>query len=312
MFSTPGSVRPRRSAICLSIALFAGLVAVASPGPRAEAGSSSVALKGVNVLYGSKTGMTPVTLDREIVVSLSRLAELASLEGRGRALGFALIGPAPASGPRPFLSLARLGFCGARGCSGGKDEVATFTTFDGDYDLSAGTVTLPRGDYHLYLIADGAPARVIFPLPGLQGRSRVRPAGAADFGVTEPEVGVHETSTNTIYSNGDVLDMSGRQSYSLNALRVESTAWAAGQIAHCIYDEDPPPAPAGFGPGCPGGANVPVTDVLVSPFPGTRIYATAATRSGPGILGHGSWAATAAVVNDVDAVAFHLDFVSLP
>lgn len=312
VLSTPGSVRPKRAAICLALSLFAGVVAVATPGPRAEAGPASVALGGVNVLFGNKTSMTPVTLDREVVVSLYGLSKLVSLEGRGRSLGFALIGPPVSSGPRPFLSRVRLGFCGSPGCSSGKDEVASFTTFDGDYDLAEGKVTLPKGDYHLYLIADGAPARVVFNLPGLEGRARFRPLGKARFGVTEPEVGVHETATNTIYSNGDVLDMSGEQSYNINALRVESTAWAAGQIAHCIYDQDPPPAPAGFGPGCPGGASVPVTDVLVSPIPGTRIYATAATRSGPGILGHGSWAATAAVVDEVDAVAFHLDFVSLP
>jgi hypothetical protein len=254
--------------------------------------------------------MTRVTLSREVVVSLGE-GTGAAIRGAGRSVGFVLVGATPVDGDIPLYAQIRLGLCGRASCTPTEDETAEITVYDGDYDLEQQTLRLPRGDYLLYLVADRAPATVTFRLPGLPGTARLRPRGVAEGGVTEPAVAIHESQTHTVYSNGDVFDMKGRGSLSLNALRVRADAWVGGQAATCLYDEAPPAAPLGFAPGCPLGQNTLVTDTLITPIPRTRIYISAAERDGPGVLGHGSWLASAAAVSEIDAVGFHLDFVGV-
>lgn len=311
-FMTAATSRTARSllrTIGLLTALLVTLPLVAA-GPAPAEAATSPKLKGTNLISGSRAGMVTVTLPRDVRISLTGMGDLVDIEGAGRAAGFVLIGTEPVDGSHPFLSATRVGFCGEVGCSPGKAERAKFGFYEGDYD--AETLRLPAGTYHLYVVADGRRVDVRLELPGLPGTARFRPTGAADFEVTEPTVAVHEQALSTVYSNGDAFEMSGNQSFSLNALRIRATAWGGGQIAHCIYDETPPPSPAAFGPGCPAGMNVPVTDAVVTAVPLTRIYATGAARYGAGVLGHGSWYGAAAAVEEADAVGFNLDFDALP
>ena len=302
---------PHRLAATLGVAvLLLALLASSSRVPAAAAGSSP--LKGQNVISGNRTKLMQVVLPADVDMPTRRLGRTVDIAGAGRAAGFALIARRPVDGVRHLYSVVRAGFCGVEACAPGATERASFLFFDGDERTDDATIELPAGDYLLYVIADGAPVTVTLRLPGLTGQARMRPATVADFEVTEPTVSAHETHSSTVYSNGDSFDMSGPESFSFNALRIQAAAWGGGQIGHCIYDEDPPPAPAAFAPGCPAGTNVPVTDAVAAPVPSVRIYATGVARYDPGVLGHGSWYASAAAVEEADAVGFNLDFDALP
>lgn len=302
---------PHRLASIVGVAVLLLALLASSSRVPAEASARSP-LKGLNLISGTRTRVTKVVLPADVTMPLRRLGAAVEVTGGGRAAGFALVAKRPVDGARPFYSYFRAGFCGVEACLATEDESASFLFYEGDTRTDDDTIELPAGDYLLYVIADGARVTVKLRIPELTGRSRLRPAGRADFEVTEPTVAVHETKSSTVYSNGDSFDMSGSESFSFNALRIRAAAWGAGQIGHCVYDQQPPPSPVAFAPGCPEGTNVPVTDAFVTPVPLTRIYATGAGRTSPGIIGHGSWYAAAAAVEEADAVGFNLDFDELP
>ena len=303
-----GGRRTRASLIvAAALSLVAGLLAFSTP--EAAAGTNLRLLKGSNVISGTTTSGMSVVLPRDSSVDVDNLGRYVGLTGGGRMSGLILTGSDLKDASRPFLAVLRAGFCGAPGCTPKKSQRAGFGFFKGS-SSSSGYLTLPAGEYQLYLVADGAPVRATLELPGLRGRARLTPSRSVVSSITEPALGVGEGPGGTFYSGGESYDVKGLEGFSFNALRLKAEAWGAGEVAHCIYDEAPP-EPVAFAPGCPAGQNFPITDAVVTTIPYTRVYGSGVARNGAGPMGHGVWYAAAAAVTEAADLSFFIDFAPL-
>lgn len=166
------------------IAVFVLVLTLAPPSVAApkERSSSSLALRRVNVLSGSATGYVPVKLEERAVLDFNAFAP----SGGGFDRLFREGGPTPAidieggsfagfmltnasvrqSGP--VVMAGTFKNCKAR-CKPG--EIMNFS-----YPISTGkTIGLKPGDYRLFLITSGDPARVTFRFDsGPTGRVKLR------------------------------------------------------------------------------------------------------------------------------------------
>ncbi|MDQ3952363.1 MAG: hypothetical protein M3279_05290 [Actinomycetota bacterium] len=232
----------------LACALFAAGVSVARverAAPRiqpAEGRGSAVVLGGRNVIVGSTTAAVPVRLPASARVDLD-------VEGNGRIVGLALLGDPYGSRPERgrFLFGGRAADCAAAGCEPGQTYQYLY---DGSYDTPERPL-LRAGRYVLYLIADGAPARVVLELDGLRGKVRIAPGKAEDVDLQTPATRFDRNGEGgTVWWAGSSFD-AGEVGLTFSALYVKGPVLAGTTVEHCQYGVvSPPPAEVAYGPHC--------------------------------------------------------------
>lgn len=283
------------------IAIAAAMTAAATLAPRADAAPPSLA--GRTVLTGSSTAGIRVHLPRPVSVSLT--TSIARVTGDGRAVGFALVPAARLADPRRLVyGHVRFGFCNVAGCRAAETSGGVFA-FNAPEDTDR--VTLPRGDYQLYLVADGRPVTVELTLPGLTGRTTIRPNVRNRFGPHTPTARVPGGSRN-VSGAGDFYDFRGFGGISVQAVGLATGPWVAGNVGDCVYEGRPPVAQVAFFPRCPEGSGSQVVDGVVSPLAIHRQYYFAPIMLlRAGTLGHGAWYAAVGVVSDAAVPSFQLE-----
>src|SRR3954447_19636206 len=149
--------------VAVVVALLCGATATG-----AAAATALPALAGTTVIAGSKSARLRVTVPRAArlpMVSTPDFGESAwTATGAGRFLGFVL---RPAGGPgtdsTPTVVGAKLTHCYAAACQPAATAVQRVDVFSFAANR-AGGFTIPAGTYDLYLLADGAPAKLTLRL----------------------------------------------------------------------------------------------------------------------------------------------------
>jgi hypothetical protein len=137
----------------LAYAIAACLVALLLP-PVAASSPAAQALTGTATLSGSRTASLPVRLTKPVAVDREAFRKAARISGGGRAVGVLLVRQAD----EPiYMGTMRVSFCEDRGCVDKEPLNLAPTRAPRD---DAGRVLLAAGNYRLYLIADGKPAKV--------------------------------------------------------------------------------------------------------------------------------------------------------
>lgn len=158
-------MRTRRLLVATLVVAF-GLTGV----PMATA--APPVLAGTTVVTGASVGAVRVRLPKPVTISLRTARDLgqgehATFTGAGRLLALALV----RSGDETWFT--RSNVCMTRGCSG--PHARYFGVRWNDEGIETDETTLPAGNYTLHWIADGKGAGVTLRLPGLSGRTTVRP-----------------------------------------------------------------------------------------------------------------------------------------
>lgn len=283
------------------------MTAVAAATPRRAA----AVLGAENVITGSTTRAMRVILPVESSISLEFLEDNddVTIGGRGRLTGVVLAGSDVDDPERPIFHAIRTSFCGKRSCEATALNVALV---HGQSQLSS-RGKLPAGTYDLYLIAEGAPARVELRLQGPRGKVWLRPSRDVDAGIYEPSGHVYADPVKNVYAEGRVFDVSGGSLWTFSAYRIKGSASNGYKTSRCIYRGDPPPEPVGFAPGCPGGVEFSALITRLDAPSGAydHIHNGGAFMSAGGTWGYGVNHQTTGVVDDLETVAAYVDFESL-
>lgn len=216
-------------------------------------GDLASAGNGRKALALRKNNRFTVHQSASLLVRLTRPVSLrdnfhVKVEGRGRLVGFAFqlqdrtIEPSR----RPLIAGFHPGRCLRRGCRGNPPPLFFYQGFN------FSRLRLPRGLYRLYVIADGAPARLQIRLDNLHGGRVFRPSDPVTAEIKTLPVRVQEEVSQTVYSAGAASTLTG-PGLTFVTLWVNSTEHLASVIGGCFYPKDPPPAPVAFLPGCPTG-----------------------------------------------------------
>lgn len=295
--------QPRTSGAVVAVMLVAattGFLTISSQTDVRAAAPISLAKR--SVLSGDKTAALKIRIPRTTTIDLRAKTSGVRIEGAGRLYGFVLTGANVADSARPTLVALDTKMCSDNDdCV--KRSVRTFSRGD----TSGPVAKLPRGNYILYLIADGEPVTVRISAKGLKGSAAFRPRLPVHSEIDDPTAHIQEV-TNTVYSNGRSVDFRGESAMWMTLLRMSGDAWVAGAYGHCIYRGDPPPPPGGFAPGCPSGGGAAIADVVVQPVQYEK-YGGSLTFATPG----GRWAfgdyyVSAAKASPPKTLSFFLDF----
>lgn len=191
---------PRRTrAVVAAVALAAaGLlgcsapIAFAASRPVLAQSGARVTLAGTVVLKGSRSGVLAVRLPRPAEISVAEVPPQTSstdvrIQGKGRITGFVLHGDGAWN--RPTVFSLRVADCTSPGCTAPWPPFYYSWVNLGPTAQTSGT--LPAGDYHLYLVADGAPTTVTIHFHGLPGRVVLTPPATASTRITEVKPALH-------------------------------------------------------------------------------------------------------------------------
>jgi len=183
-----------RFRILLAVLLLWG--SLMQPGMSSPVGTPSRELAGTTVLAGSTSGMSRVHLSQPVEISSFPFRnDFDKISSQGRIAGFVLKQDL-AKGGVEVLGLS-LALCDKPPC---KERRLSFTqVWDPSERGFPEKVTLPAGDYFLYLIADG-PTHVELSFPGLSGRGAMEPESAGDVDITTPETTFEPVSGRNIYA----------------------------------------------------------------------------------------------------------------
>jgi hypothetical protein len=217
------------------------LLATVAAAPPTSAAESRVDLAGITVLEGSQTAVIPVRLDRE-----AELLNPAYFPGQGviasgdsPLVGFALVSDQP--DPDQVLVGGLLPWKVSQPRA--QTVVIPLTGVDfGD------RFRIPAGDYRLYLITDGAPARVTLEFGGLPGETVLRPQQPVPYALKMPESrSITTPAGENFHVSGDHADLQS------NGLVFSSdftiyTSYFSSRSETCFYDR--PTTDADFGPQC--------------------------------------------------------------
>lgn len=218
-----------------------GAAALPSAVPAASAGALPV-LAGKTTVIGSRSAYARVRLTKTLTWEQTD----ALISGDGRAIGLVLVKEENGSIPKKpkAVDFIRFGKCFEEACP-------TRNSFGGAGGGGTGD-RLPAGIYRLYLITDGAPARVTLYLDTLHGATTIAPRipARAVVQTLTPRV----PTTPTFYSAGDVAPFRGNGiTWFSQTLEVPGNGTAA--YDKCIYFDDPPAVQetAYLPTDCPGG-----------------------------------------------------------
>lgn len=252
--------------LAVALSLVAALAGAARPtaaGASDCAGSAAVEdgraeLCGLTFVTGTSAARMPVHLPAPVTVDLARsfwgiyaddpAPKHVEIEGEGDYVGFALFQVMPErDGAGLVVGLMR-------------DEFA-FTTFPEnnytwwDFGGPPGgptvprTVSLPAGDYDLYLLAEGSRVDVTLRLDGLAGTTSLEPAIPVDFDarLLEPRLIAPGANTMTAGAFGELTS----DGVNFVAVIDEEAVHGASARGICRYRMQPEPEATAYGPTCP-------------------------------------------------------------
>jgi hypothetical protein len=249
-----------RSMTCALAALtLAATLLQAVAGPIAPA-SASVRprhrLAGVTKIVGDGSAWMRVRLTKDIDPHAQdpdrpagRLP--AQITGDGRVVAAVLTrGVASGEiGSGPSIYLWSLGRCAERACA--TSGFRTTWLFSQNLAEAAdGRRVLPAGNYRLYLVADGAPARVRIDFPELSGRRKLSPSRPVRDELHTVEPLSAEDEEGNVYYGGAHAPFDG-PGFALGGLWLDGEG-SDTQAGSCVYETRmPPPGDAAFAPPCP-------------------------------------------------------------
>lgn len=247
----------RSARALLALALVLGTCATVQARAAAAGGEPTrrVTLGGTTVVEGDQSGFVPVRLPRDARVSIAEDLRRPSgpnpdirTSGAGRFVGFALV-----EDPYPeirnegrFLMAGRFGDCAEEGC-----RPARVTNVVQPLNAEGPELTLKKGNYRLYLVADGAPASVKLRLHGLGGRARIavpaKPVVDLQSPATRLDVDDHG---GRVWSAGSSFQ-GGQVGFSLSVLTVRTQQYQGMDLGFCQFNAlEPPPPEVAYGPHC--------------------------------------------------------------
>ena len=285
---------PRRNASVVVGALLLAAVAQGLPVPSAGASASAprrIELGRKNVVTGQGPAMTRVRLTEPAKISslLMPGRKDISVTGRGPLVGFALVQETP-----NWDGISLIG-----GRLPRRSGLGNFYFSPSGLDNAAATVTLPAGDYRLYLLAGRRPVEVSFVLEGLSGKARLAPKTPVRYEVATPEARLVDGANNVYGSGADgTLSSAG---VLFDFLWVKHSAHANTQYQFCLY-EGGERGPAPYSPGCPAlddEEDVVVGDGVVGAGEYTSFFYGGAAPFAPNRYGQGFAMESAAAVEEV-------------
>ncbi|HYO60916.1 MAG TPA: hypothetical protein VEU29_03350 [Actinomycetota bacterium] len=242
------------AAIVLSITL---LQAVAGPlTPAAASVRPRHRLGGVTKIVGDGSAWMRIRLTTDVDPHAKDEDQPATrlpfrIRGDGRLVAAVLTQEAQPGelGSGPSLTIWSLGRCAERAC-----ETSGFRTswmFSQNLVESDGRQVLPAGDYRLYFIADGAPARVRIDLADLSGYKRLSPSRPVQSELrTLAPLSVEDEEEGSVYYGGRHAPFEG-SGFALAGLWLDGEG-SDTQAGSCIYEtRTPPPGQTAFAPPCP-------------------------------------------------------------
>lgn len=284
----------RRNASVVAAGLLLAIVAQGLPLHSAAASASAsrrVELGRKNVITGQGPAMVRVRLPEAATISdlLRPGREDITVTGRGPLVGFALVQETPG-----WDGISLIGGRLPRGSG-----LGNFYFSPSGLDNGAAKVTLPAGDYRLYLLAGRRPVEVSFVLQGLSGRARLAPKSPVRYEVATPEARLVE-GTNNVYGSGadGTLSSTGML---FDFLWVKHSAHANTQYQFCLYEGGERGA-APYSPGCPAlddEEDVVVGDGVVGAGDYTSFFYGGAVPFAPNRYGQGFAMESAAAVEEV-------------
>lgn len=294
--------RGRPALVALAVLLTA---APAAPLP-AGAAARVPALAGVTVVKGSSpAGMRvriprPVTIDRKNGVGIV---------GDGRLVALVITRENVSQSSRESFEAIRFGYCDGAGCSPEKTSKQYLYSRGGSGGDTHGKITLTPGEYLLYLVADGAPAKVTVRLQGLAGTKVLRPRTPARSGFAVPTADNSTTSPgDDAFWWGEEIDIEGDAGYVLAILRMDVDNWVDLHYGDCAYlTNAPPPRPLAYSPPCPGGIAIFTNESSDVPASHSFEVPMFVEVNGPGHLGYGLFYTGAADVSNRFTLFFHMD-----
>jgi hypothetical protein len=225
----------------------------------------------------------------------------AKIEGNGRIVGYVMIKQdRTPMASRPSVYAFRYRRCNAIACEGPSREG---TTWGHDLEGPVSDPVIPAGMYRVYVLTDGAPARVIFTIDTASGRAAVQTTHTTELQIGKIDMRVSENNTGAIYSAGEGRPFKG-QGIAIMSTWLEGDSIATGAQGDCMYFESPPPPEIAYAPGCPLGNSRP-TAIVPSPdgFTGEN-------ASTMGFLPHalGAYHVISGEVSDYGAIAAWLKY----
>lgn len=241
------------AAVVLSITL---LQAVAGPlAPSAASVRSRHRLGGVTKIVGDGSAWMRVRLTTDVDPHAKDAAQPEGrlpfrITGDGRVIAAVLTQEVEYGeiGSGPSMSIWSLGRCAERGCA--TSGFRTTWLFSENLVEADGRQVLPAGDYRLYLVADGAPARVRIDFADLYGRRTFSPSRPVDTELRTLKPLSAEDEEGDVY-------YAGRRAPSVGSGFALAGLWLDGegsdtQAGSCIYETRmPSPGQTAFAPPCP-------------------------------------------------------------
>lgn len=241
------------AAVVLTITLLQGVA-----GPLAPAAASvrpRHRLGGVTKVVGDGSAWMRVRLTADVDPNAKDEDQPATrlpfrITGDGRVVAAVLTQEVASGeiGSGPSMYVWSLGRCAERAC-----ETTGFRTtwlFSENLVESDGRQVLPAGNYRLYLVADGAPARVRIDLADLSGYRRLSPSRPVQSELRTLAPLSAEDEEGSVYYGGRRAPSEG-SGFALAGLWLDGEG-SDTQAGSCIYEtRTPPPGQTAFAPPCP-------------------------------------------------------------
>lgn len=288
-----------RRSIALLLAAASVAAALVSTGSAAARPKKSVVVDGTTTFTASETSVTSIRFAQPIANDDYHF----HIKGNGRLYGFVMrkvgyygdrTGPKQ-EGARPTIKSVTTGECTKPGCVR-KHEPFHF--------ISLYNVKELRGEWDVYVIADGSPVRIQLKVKGSKNNNVVRVDGPVRSEMRTMTPRVHETNTDSVYSAGDFARLKDPDfgAIALWAIGRPHVVTAHG-VCHYAKREDVPDD-VRLLPGCPTGYSNP----WVHPYPG-EMGGFISTSMGDGdTRGLAGWFTAAAGVQRYGAVGLWIDY----